>query len=66
MWVLRLPFAWLLEPYLGEAAIWWSFPFGALCAAAMALYWYRRGSWRQRPLMMDEVPVSGEEGRVGE
>ena len=66
MWLLRVPFAWLLEPYLGEAAIWWSFPFGAVCAAAMAVFWYQRGSWRRKPLMMGEAVVSAEAGHVGE
>lgn len=52
MWLLRVPFAKGLEPWLGEAAIWWSFPFGALASAAVAWAWYRRGSWkRNRPML---------------
>ncbi len=67
MWLLRVPFAELLQPVLGADAIWWSFPFGSVCAAAMALAWYRRGSWRQGRLLLAGLsPAPAEETHVGE
>jgi Na+-driven multidrug efflux pump len=47
LWGLRLPFASLVQPVLGSAAIWWSFPLGTFACAALALTYYRWGGWRQ-------------------
>jgi len=55
MWALRVPFALGLKPWLGEAAIWWSFPFGSLTSALLAYGYYRWGRWRERPLMLAQV-----------
>ena len=66
MWAFRVPFARVLQPVLGEAAIWWSFPFGSVCAAAMALAYYRWGGWRSRPLMLAGALPTPEESQLGE
>ncbi|WP_225783260.1 MATE family efflux transporter [Xenophilus sp. Marseille-Q4582] len=55
MWALRVPFALGLKPWLGEAAIWWSFPFGSLTSALLAYGYYRWGRWRERPLMLAQL-----------
>jgi putative MATE family efflux protein len=51
MWGLRIPFADLLQPWLGSAAIWWSFPVGTIVSAALAFIYYRWGRWRQHAPM---------------
>ncbi len=66
MWLMRVPFAWALQPWLGPTAIWLSFPFGTLGSAAVAWAWYRWGGWRDRGLMLDGAETQAEEGRVGE
>ena len=66
MWAFRVPFARVLQPVLGEAAIWWSFPFGSVCAALMALAYYRWGGWRRRPLMLAGAQPTPEESQLGE
>ncbi len=69
MWFMRVPFAWGLQPWLGADAIWWSFPFSAMCCAVMALAWHRWGGWRSRGLMLaelNELPAAGDESRLGE
>lgn len=66
MWAFRVPFAMALQPVLGEAAIWWSFPFGSICAALMALAYYRWGGWRRRKLMLAGLQPTAEEAQVGE
>jgi Na+-driven multidrug efflux pump len=66
MWGLRVPFALLLRPWLGEDAIWWSFPFGSICSALIAWAYYRWGSWREQALLLDKVEPAVEELRVGE
>ncbi|RYF80975.1 MAG: MATE family efflux transporter, partial [Comamonadaceae bacterium] len=58
MWALRVPFALGLKPWLGEAAIWWSFPFGSVTSALLAFAYYRWGRWRERPLMLSQVRVA--------
>lgn len=55
MWVLRVPFAVGLAPWLGDAAIWWSFPFGSITSALIAWAYYRWGRWRLRPLMLSSL-----------
>ena len=66
MWTLRVPFALGLQALLGEAAIWWSFPFGTVCSALFAAAYYRWGGWRQQRAMLADLDTQVEEGRVGE
>ena len=66
MWLCRVPFAVGLQPWLGDAAIWWSFPFGSVCAALGAWAWYRRGLWRRQGLMLAGAEPPADDGRVGE
>ena len=66
MWVFRVPFALGLQPWLGDAAIWWSFPFGTICSALAAGAYYRWGGWRDQRPMMADLDTQVEEGHVGE
>ncbi|MFD1190139.1 MULTISPECIES: MATE family efflux transporter [Phenylobacterium] len=64
LWVIRIPFAMLLEPHLGANAIWWSFPVGAGALLLMSTSWYRWGPWRKARLLdttpRGEVPDLGQ------
>jgi putative MATE family efflux protein len=51
MWMVRLPFAWLMTPYWGADAIWWSFPVGSAISMALTLAYYRFGNWRQAHML---------------
>lgn len=51
MWVIRVPFAHVLEPIIGASAIWWSFPLGTVVSATLALAYYRFGGWRKRRML---------------
>lgn len=66
MWGCRVPFAHALGPWLGEAAIWWSFPFGTVCSALAALAWYRWGNWHRRGLMLAGLDTHADEAHAGE
>jgi putative MATE family efflux protein len=57
MWGVRVPFAWLLMPHLGQNAIWLSFPVGSLIAMLLSIAYYRFGDWRQARMI--EVPHRG-------
>jgi putative MATE family efflux protein len=52
MWVMRVPFAALLQPVLGADAIWWSFPVGTFASAGLAYAYYRWGRWRSNDLLV--------------
>ncbi|WP_242106825.1 MATE family efflux transporter [Luteimonas aquatica] len=51
LWGIRVPFALLLQPYLGADAIWWSFPVSSICSMLMALAYYKWGGWRQARML---------------
>lgn len=57
MWLVRYPFAALLEPRWGADAIWWSFPVGSLVSIAITTVYYRRGSWKKAH-MLPATPAS--------
>lgn len=44
---VRLGFAWLLQPYWGADALWWSFPVSFFVAGLMIVAYYRHGGWRR-------------------
>jgi Na+-driven multidrug efflux pump len=47
LWLIRVPFAYLLVDRWQADAIWWSFPVASAASLAMALTYYRIGSWRK-------------------
>ncbi len=57
MWLIRFPFAALLEPRFGADAIWWSFPLGSLVALALAVLYYRFGDWRKAHMLKGDVDI---------
>jgi Na+-driven multidrug efflux pump len=52
---VRIPFAALLTPRLGEDAIWWSFPLGTITSAVLTSLYYKFGGWRSAH-MLEEAP----------
>lgn len=66
MWGFRVPFAVGLKPWLGDASIFWSFPAGSICAALLAIAYYRWGGWRSRALMLAELNAPPDDTHVGE
>lgn len=62
MWVIRIPFAKFLEPWLGADAIWWSFPLGTVVSSALAVGYYRFGGWRKNRLMGGDAGQAADTG----
>jgi putative MATE family efflux protein len=56
LWFVRIPFAYALQPYWGEDAVWISFPVGSFVTLAIALGYYQWGGWRTAR-MLDPVPL---------
>jgi putative MATE family efflux protein len=55
LWVVRVPLAIFMEPYLGADAIWLAFPIGSLTTLVLAGGYYRWGGWRNAR-MLDMTP----------
>ena len=63
MFPIRLGSAFLLKPWLGSEALWWSFPLGSTASLAMAIAYYRLGPWRAARIVVpkDAAPVEAGE-----
>ncbi|MBB3226708.1 putative MATE family efflux protein [Luteibacter sp. Sphag1AF] len=61
MWLVRYPFAALLEPRYGADAIWWSFPVGSLVSVTLAIGYYRFGNWRKARMLLPEQTPPAEQ-----
>ena len=48
LWLIRIPFAFFLSPYMGEKAIWWSAPAGWVIGLILTYLYYRNGRWHRR------------------
>lgn len=54
--LVRIPFAYLLEPVWGADAVWWSFAFGSAVALALSAAYYKAGRWKQARMLDDRSP----------
>jgi putative MATE family efflux protein len=54
LWVVRLPVAWFGAQSLGPVGIWYGFVVSNVFGAALALLWYKRGTWRDGDLTEGE------------
>jgi Na+-driven multidrug efflux pump len=52
MFPVRLGVVTLMEPMLGVAALWWSFPAGSAMTVALAALYYRFGPWRRGRMLV--------------
>jgi putative MATE family efflux protein len=51
LWLVRIPFAWVLLPRWQADAIWWSFPIASVLAAVLSAAYYRFGNWRSARML---------------
>ncbi len=57
MWLVRIPFAYLMTPLWGADAIWWSFPLGSGTSMLLLAAYYRFGGWKKaRMLGSGKIP----------
>lgn len=54
---VRITFAKMLEPSLGQDAIWWSFPASMAVSASLAFAYYRWGGWRKARMGPKHAPA---------
>jgi putative MATE family efflux protein len=60
LWVVRLPVAWFGAQSFGPVGIWYGFVVSNVVGAALALAWYKRGTWRDADLTDEQVAVGDE------
>lgn len=69
LWLVRVPFAYLMEPRWGADSIWASFPIGSSVTLSIAMAYYRWGGWRRARLMKTtprgETPDPGQARPIG-
>ena len=63
--LVRIPFAYLLEPAWGQDAVWWSFAFGSAVALALSAAYYRAGRWKKAHMLEDDRAPMGEPPDTG-
>ncbi|WP_419808346.1 MATE family efflux transporter [Sphingomonas sp.] len=64
MFPVRIGVAVALKPWLDADALWWSFPAGSAANLAMAILFYRYGSWRKGRLFVPESPAAEEQAQA--
>lgn len=60
LWVVRVPLANVLEPYIGAEAIWISFPIGSATTMLLAGAYYVWGGWRTSRMLPTTTPATDE------
>jgi putative MATE family efflux protein len=48
LWLIRIPFAYFLAPYIAENAVWWSAPVGWTVGLILTFIYYKTGRWHAR------------------
>ncbi|MDG5800737.1 MATE family efflux transporter [Marinilabiliaceae bacterium ANBcel2] len=55
LWLIRIPFAWILSRHFGEAGIWWSIPAGWIVGLAGTWLYYISGKWKNKKVTDSEI-----------
>ncbi|WP_372909521.1 MATE family efflux transporter [Salinigranum sp.] len=61
---VRLPVAWFGAQSFGPSGIWWSFVVSNVVGAAVAVVWYKQGTWRDADVTQPDVVDDIDEGDV--
>ncbi len=60
LWGVRIPFANLLEPHIGQDAVWFAFPVGSVTTLVLAGAYYMWGGWRKSRMLSTTMPATDE------
>ena len=55
-WGIQIPSAYYLTSILASSGIWWSVFFSRLFGAVLSIFWFSRGTWKEK--VIDDVPVT--------
>ena len=51
LWLIRIPFAWILSRHIGPSGIWWSIPAGWLVGLVLAYAYYKTNRWKKKAVV---------------
>lgn len=51
LWLIRIPVAYFLIPYLGSDGIWWSIPAGWVIGLFLSVGYYTTGRWKSKAIV---------------
>ncbi|HPT02225.1 MAG TPA: MATE family efflux transporter [Bacteroidales bacterium] len=51
LWLIRIPFTWLLSHKMGVTGIWWAIPIAWFTGLALSYIYYLKGKWRQKVIV---------------
>ncbi len=51
LWIIRIPFAWILSGKTGAVGIWWSIPAGWIIGLALSYMYYKMGRWKTKAVV---------------
>ncbi len=55
LWVIRIPFAWLISEQIGVTGIWWSIPASWLVGYILSYLYYKTGKWKKHAVVTTYV-----------
>lgn len=57
LWMFQFPLAYILSKHtsLGELGIWLAFPISGVLSTLIAIYWFYRGTWKQKKLVSNKT-----------
>jgi putative MATE family efflux protein len=51
LWIIRIPFAWLLSHKIGVDGIWWAIPIAWFFGMVFSYIYYRMGKWKSKAVV---------------
>ncbi len=57
LWIIRIPFAWLMSKPFGVVGIWWATPLAWFTGLLLSVLYYRFGKWREKSVVKEPVTV---------
>ena len=65
LWLVRLPFAYLLVDRWQDDAIWWAFPVSSITSMALAIAYFRFGAWHRDRIGVARAPALAGKPELG-
>ena len=51
LWIIRIPFAWIMAGKIGVTGIWWSIPAGWFVGLILSYLYYKTGRWKKKAVV---------------
>ncbi len=56
-WGIQIPAAYYLSSLMASSGVWWSVFLSRLFGAVLSIFWFRRGTWKQKVIEDEPAPV---------